>query len=248
MAVGLLDSTSWRIRPLGLLVAVVVLAATMGAPFAADRVATASTTRGVPDLTPEPVAEKPGGRHWSWHPPADVSAMVAAGHGVVVAAADGSLTALDGLDGSHDWSYARPGTRVHALLASADRRTVVAAFASKTDSGNDLVVVLDADTGTARFDRVVPSVLVETGEILVGTKTLTIRDDAYTGYDIQTGDELWHWSAPTGVHEPVPLARASPDGGARRAGVRAFRGTRRARRGDRARTMAPCGRDHWTRR
>ncbi|QYN16577.1 PQQ-binding-like beta-propeller repeat protein [Amycolatopsis sp. DSM 110486] len=205
VAVGLLDSTSWRIRPVGLLVAVAMLATAMGAPFAADRVATASTTRGVPDLTPEPVAEKPGGRQWSWQPPADVSAMVAAGHGVVVAAADGSVTALDGLDGSRDWSYARAGAHVHALLASADRRTVVAAFASKTDSSNDLVVVLDADTGTARFDRVVPSVLVETGEILVGTKTLTIRDDAYAGYDIQTGDELWHWSAPAGCVNPYTL-------------------------------------------
>ncbi|MFF4593768.1 PQQ-binding-like beta-propeller repeat protein [Amycolatopsis sp. NPDC001319] len=205
VAVGLLDSTSWRIRPAGVLVAIVVLAAGVAGPFAADRAATASTTRGVPDLTPEPVAEKPGGRQWSWQPPSDVSAMVAAGHGVVVAAADGSVTALDGLDGSRDWSYARPGARVHALLVSADRRTVVAAFASKTDSSNDLVVVLDAGTGTARFDRVVPSVLVETGEILVGTKTLTVRDDAYTGYDLQTGDERWQWSAPAGCQIPYTL-------------------------------------------
>ncbi|MEV4604432.1 PQQ-binding-like beta-propeller repeat protein [Amycolatopsis sp. NPDC049253] len=199
VAIGLFGSPPWRVRPVG------VLAAGVAAPFAADRAATASTTRGVPDLTPEPVAEKPGGRQWSWQPPADVSAVAAAGHGVVVAAADGSVTALDGLDGSRDWSYARPGAHVHALLASADRRTVVAAFASKTDSSNDLVVVLDADTGTARFDRVVPSVLVETGEILVSTRTLTIRDDAYVGYDIRTGDELWRWSAPAGCRNPYTL-------------------------------------------
>ncbi|WP_326569166.1 PQQ-binding-like beta-propeller repeat protein [Amycolatopsis rhabdoformis] len=205
VAVGLFDSTSWRIRPVGLLVAVVVLGAAVVAPFAADRAATASEARGVPDLTPEPVAERPGDRQWSWQPPADVSKTVAAGHGVVVATIDGSVTALDGLDGSADWSYARPGARVHALLASADRRTVVAAFASKTDSSNDLVVVLDADTGTPRFHRVVPSVLVETGGILVGTKALTIRDDDYAGYDLQSGAELWHWSAPAGCQNPYTL-------------------------------------------
>lgn len=205
VAIGLFDSTSWRIRPVGVLVTLVVLAAAVAAPFAAARVATASTTRGAPDLTPEPVAEKPGARQWSWQPPADVSRIVAAGHGVAVATVDGSVTALDGLDGSADWSYARPGARVHALLAYADRRTVVAAFASKTDSSNDLVVVLDADTGTPRFDRVVPSVLVETGGILAGTRTLTIRDDTYTGYDIGTGDELWRWSAPAGCQNPYTL-------------------------------------------
>ncbi|MEU4674073.1 PQQ-binding-like beta-propeller repeat protein [Amycolatopsis sp. NPDC023774] len=115
------------------------------------------------------------------------------------------MTALDGLDGSRDWSYARPGAHVRVLLASADQRTVVAAFASKTDRSNDLVVVLDADTGTARFGRVVASVLVETGGILVGTRILTIHDDAYVGYDIRTGDELCHWSAPAGCLNPYTL-------------------------------------------
>jgi outer membrane protein assembly factor BamB len=206
VAVGLLDSTTWRVRPVGVVTAVAVLAAAVGAPFVAEQAAMTSEVREAREFAPEPVAERPGGRQWSWQPPADVTEVVAAGHGVVVATADGSVTALDGPDGRREWHYARPGARVRALLASADRRTVVAVFASTVDTSSELLVALDADTGAARFERVVPSVLVQTEQIVVGTKTLTIRDDTYAAYDIETGAERWRWSAPPGCTNPFTLS------------------------------------------
>jgi hypothetical protein len=47
---------------------------------------------------------------------------------------------------------------------------------------------LDADTGSPRFELVVPSVLVETDQVMPGTRMLALRDgETITGYDIGTG-------------------------------------------------------------
>ncbi|GHF62531.1 hypothetical protein GCM10017566_40080 [Amycolatopsis bartoniae] len=205
-AIGLTASTSWRVRPAGVLGVVVVAVAALLAPWGAESAATESETRFIRDLPSDPVTERPGGRQWAWQPPSDVTDVVAASYGVVVATADGRVTALEGSDGRENWHYARLGARVDALLPSADGRSVLAAFASKDDSSSKLLVMLDAESGAARFERVVPSVLVETRQVAVGTKTFTIRGDELVGYDVDDGEELWRWSPPEGCDSPFSLA------------------------------------------
>ncbi|MDU0288398.1 PQQ-binding-like beta-propeller repeat protein [Saccharothrix longispora] len=205
VAVGLLGSTSWRPRPVGVLAAVAVLAAAVASPVVVDRAATRAETRDARDFAPEPVPARPGGRQWSWQPPADVTDVAAAGHGVVVATADGAVTALDGPDGRRQWAYARPGAHVRDVLVSTDGEAVAVAFGSAGDTRSNLLVVLDADTGAERFRRVVPAVLVQTRQVVVTTRTLAIRDDAYTAYDLGTGEERWRWSPPDGCTSPFSL-------------------------------------------
>jgi outer membrane protein assembly factor BamB len=120
-------------------------------------------------------------------------------HGVAVATRDGAVVALNGNDGRVEWRYARPGAPVGSLVASMDRRTVVVSFRSVHDTRAQSVVVLDADTGTPRFEMVVRSVLVETDQVMPGTRMLAVRDhEVITGYDIGDGGARWHWSPPAG--------------------------------------------------
>ncbi|WP_033439838.1 outer membrane protein assembly factor BamB family protein [Saccharothrix sp. NRRL B-16314] len=189
----------WRVRPGGVVAVVVVAVAAVVAPSAADAVIVRSETRDARDFPAEPVAERPAGRQWVWQPPADVVDVVPAGHGVAVASRDGSVVALNGVDGRVEWRYARPGAPVGKLLASMDRRTVLVSYRSLHDTRAQSVVALDADTGSPRFELVVRSVLVETGQLRPGTRMLTMRDgDTITGYDLVTGARQWAWSPPEG--------------------------------------------------
>ncbi|WP_447008226.1 PQQ-binding-like beta-propeller repeat protein [Saccharothrix isguenensis] len=189
----------WGVRPGGVVTVVVVAAAALVAPSAADAVVVRSETREARDFPAEPVAERPGGRQWVWQPPADVVDVVPAGHGVAVASRDGSVVALNGADGRVEWRYARPGAAVGTLVASVDRRTVLVSFRSVRDTRVQAVVVLDADTGSPRFELVVRSVLVETGQVMPGSRVLTVRDgQAITGYDLVTGARRWEWAPPAG--------------------------------------------------
>lgn len=189
----------WRLRPAGAVAAVLVVAAAVLAPAAADAVITRSETRDARDYEPEPVAERPGDRQWAWQPPADVVDVVTVRHGVAVAMRDGAVVALNGDDGRVEWRYARPGAPVGVLLASMDRRTVVVSYRSLHDTRAQQVVVLDADTGTPRFDLVIRSVLVETGQLMPGERVLALRDgELVTGYDVLTGEVRWRWSPPAG--------------------------------------------------
>ncbi|MFJ6673515.1 PQQ-binding-like beta-propeller repeat protein [Actinosynnema sp. NPDC091369] len=189
----------WRVRPAGALAAVVVAVAAWFAPVAAEAVVVRSDPRDARDFAPEPVAERPGGRQWAWQPPADVVDVAPILHGVAVATRDGAVVGLNGTDGRVEWRYARPGAPVGAVVGSVDRRTVVASFRSAHDTRAQSVVVLDADTGTPRFGMVVRSVLVETGQLMPGARTLTVRDgEVVTGYDVISGEPRWRWSPPDG--------------------------------------------------
>lgn len=189
----------WRVRPVGVVAAVVVVVAAVFAPVVAGAVIVRSKTLDSRGFTPEAVVERPGGRQWSWQPAAEVVDVVPSGHGVAVAMHDGSLVALDGTDGWVAWRYARPGARVGAVVATLDRRAVVAAFGSSRNTKAMSVVVLDAETGAPRFELVVRSVLVEVGELMPGTQTLALRDDdVITGYDLVSGEVKWRWSPPAG--------------------------------------------------
>ncbi|KOX24498.1 hypothetical protein ADK67_17985 [Saccharothrix sp. NRRL B-16348] len=192
-------SGGWRVRPVGVLAVVVVAVAAFLAPAGAQAVIVRSETREARDFPPGPLAERPGGRQWAWQPPADVVDVVPALHGVAVATRDGAVVALNGNDGRVEWRYARPGAPVGSLVASIDRRTVVVSFRSLHDTRAQSVVVLDADTGTPRFEMVVRSVLVETDQVMPGAQVLTLRDnEVITGYDIRDGGVRWRWSPPAG--------------------------------------------------
>ncbi|WP_433259844.1 PQQ-binding-like beta-propeller repeat protein [Actinosynnema sp. CS-041913] len=202
---------SWRVRPVGLIAAVIALVATVGAPWAAQAVIVESHTHDVRGLEPPAVAERPTGRQWSWQPSADVVDVVAAGHGVVVATNDGGVVALDGLDGREQWRYTRRGAWIGMLIASLDRRAVVVTFRSALDTRAQLLVALDAGTGSVRFEKVIRSVLAEADDVVPGTRTLALRDgESIAGYDLVTGDERWRWSPPEGCQSPYARAVRGP--------------------------------------
>ncbi|MEU4767511.1 PQQ-binding-like beta-propeller repeat protein [Actinosynnema sp. NPDC023794] len=196
---GRARSDGWRVRPVGVLAVVLVVVAAFLAPAGAQAVIVRSETRDARNFPPEPVVERPGARQWAWQPPTDVVEVVPVLHGVAVATRDGAVVALNGNDGRVEWRYARPGAPVGSLVASMDRRTVVVSFRSLHDTRAQSVVVLDADTGTPRFGMVVRSVLVETGQVMPGTRMLVVRDhEVITGYDLGDGGARWHWSPPAG--------------------------------------------------
>ncbi|CCH31053.1 PQQ-binding-like beta-propeller repeat protein [Actinosynnema sp. NPDC047251] len=207
VAIGVGLSGSWRPRPVGVLAAVVAVAAAVLAPAGADAVIVESVTRDARDFAPPPVAEELTGRQWAWQPPADVVGVVAAGHGVVVGVGGGAVVALDGADGDEQWRYTRHGAFVGTLAASKDGKAVVATFRSRLATRNDLLVVLDADTGAVRFEKVVPAVVAEIEDIAPGTTALALRDrDLITAYDLVTGDEKWRWTPPDGCTSPYARA------------------------------------------
>ncbi|MFT7839237.1 PQQ-binding-like beta-propeller repeat protein [Saccharothrix sp. BKS2] len=199
VAVGVFRSRDWRVRPVGAGLALVVAVVAAGAPAGAEVLVVRSEARDARNSAPEPVAERPGDRQWAWQPSSDVVGVVAAGHGVAVGLREGAVVGLNGPDGREEWRYARPGARVGAVAASMDRRAVVVAFGSTRDTRAQLVVVLDAGTGRVRWQVVLRSVLVEVGELVPGTRTLAVRDrDVVTGYDLDSGEVRWTWTAPAG--------------------------------------------------
>ncbi|MBB5958004.1 hypothetical protein FHS29_004612 [Saccharothrix tamanrassetensis] len=199
VTIGVGVAGSWRVRPVGVVAAVLALAAAVLAPGAAQAVIVDSQPRGAQLVEAPVVVERPTGGQWSWQPPADVVGVVAAGHGVAVATADGSVVALTGDDGRVDWRYTRRGARIGTVSASMDRKAVVVTFRSPFDTRAQLLVALDADTGVVRFEKVVRSVQVDTEGVMPGTRTLALRDgDSVVGYDLVTGDERWRWSPPDG--------------------------------------------------
>jgi hypothetical protein len=80
------------------------------------------------------------------------------------------------------------------LVASVDRKTVVATFGNGRDTRQQLMVVFDADTGGVRFSRLVRGVLAEIDDIVPGTGTVALRDGGVVvGYDLMTGERRWRW-------------------------------------------------------
>ncbi|GAA3862086.1 hypothetical protein GCM10022243_30520 [Saccharothrix violaceirubra] len=162
-----------------------------------------------------PVVERPVTRRWAWESSDPISYVVAAGRGVAVATVEGEVVGLDGVDGRVRWRYARSGGHVLDLTASADERAVVVAFGSPADTTSNLVVVLDAQSGRPRFERVVSGVLVSAGEIVPGKATMALRegtdDHTIVAYDLETGGERWRWHAPTGCTSPYALPARGRD-------------------------------------
>ncbi|XVV00082.1 hypothetical protein ACQPW3_21745 [Actinosynnema sp. CA-248983] len=207
VAVGAAWSGSGRVTPVGVVAAVVAVGVSVVAPVVAEAGVVRSSTREARDFEAAAVVERPGGGQWSWQPGADVVDVVSAGHGVVVALGGGSLVALGGSDGREDWRYGRTGAHVGALVASVDRKTVVATFRTGRDTRRHLMVVFDADTGRVRFERLVRAAVAEVEDIVPGTRTLALREGAQvTGYDLVTGVRRWEWSPAAGCGAPYVKA------------------------------------------
>lgn len=168
---------------------------------------------------PAILAERPGTRTWSWQPPAAVLDVDAAGNGVVVAVADGSVVALDGPTGAVRWQYGRAGSHVRALEATPDRDTVLISFdpGGRYDTDSELLVALDASTGVVRHERLIDGGLTTFGELNPTAHTLTLRERVaddhvrLLGYDIATGDLRWTWEPPPGCGEPRSLIDTGRD-------------------------------------
>lgn len=80
-----------------------------------------------------------------------------------------------GRDGREDWRYARRGAHGGALVASVDRKSVVATFRSWRDTRRHLMVVLDADTGRVRFERLVRAAVAEVEDIVPAARSAARR-------------------------------------------------------------------------
>ncbi|CAL9485783.1 hypothetical protein SUDANB95_03113 [Actinosynnema sp. ALI-1.44] len=196
-----------RVGPVGVVAAVVAVGVVALAPVAAEAAVVRSSPREARGFDAPAVVERPGGGQWAWQPGAAVVGVVSAGHGVVVALADGSVVALSGSDGREDWRYARRGAHVGALVASMDRNAVVATFRTGRDTRRHLMVVFDADTGRVRFERLVRAVTAEVDDIVPGTRTLALPEGAgLTGYDLVTGERRWQWSPSDGCAAPYVRA------------------------------------------
>lgn len=188
----------WRPRPFGVAAVVVVMAAAVLAPTAAEAVVVRSDVREAWDSPPLPPAERLGQRQWTWQPSAKVVNVVAAGHGVAVATTDGFVVGLNGVGGKEEWRYGRPGGLVSALIGSTDGRTVLVVFRLPPEDWRwDLVVALDSDTGAPRFEMVVSKSAIRMDGLTPGSRMLTVRDEnGVTGYDLADGEQRWRWELP----------------------------------------------------
>ncbi|KOX17920.1 hypothetical protein ADK67_37660 [Saccharothrix sp. NRRL B-16348] len=203
VAVGGLSAGSWRVRPLGVLGAVVVVGAAVVAPGVVEAAAVRSEVRGAWAEPPRPVVELAGTKRWKWQPPARLVGVVAAGHGVAVGTEDGAVVGLDGADGRPQWRYARSGALLLSVSASPDRRSVLALFDRDRQPPRRLLVALDADTGTPRFERAMKGRDLDVNLFVGATAVLTADSGGVSADDQGTGEERWRWRQPDGCRASV---------------------------------------------
>ncbi|XVS67883.1 PQQ-binding-like beta-propeller repeat protein [Actinosynnema sp. CA-299493] len=210
VAVGGPAAGSWRVRPLGVLGAAVVVVAAVVAPGAVEAAAVRSEVRGAWTEPPRPVVELAGVKRWEWQPPARLVGVVAAGHGVAVGTEDGAVVGLDGADGRPQWRYARFGALLLSVSASPDGRSVLALFDRGRQPPRRLLVGLDADTGTPRFERAVEGRALGQNLFVGATSVVTADSGGVSADDPGTGEERWRWPRPDGCTASV--AGAGPVG------------------------------------
>jgi outer membrane protein assembly factor BamB len=187
-----------RLSLAGPLVGVLVVASVAGGLFAPRLPVRASEATAV---EPPALAREPGERRWTWRTSEVVRGVVAAGAGVAVAADGGEITALDGASGAVRWRYGRSGAHVRVLESTPDRARVVAAFTPGQGTGAALLVVLDAVTGEVIRESIVADSLTDQ---LVPTNTalLLFEESVIRAADLDTGADLWTWSAPDDCAAP----------------------------------------------
>jgi outer membrane protein assembly factor BamB len=203
-----------------------VVAAVLAVLVAGGAVAAATGVRGArtesvraDPVTPAAVTGRPSGGTWEWRSPSAALDVVAAGAGVVVASTEGAVTALDGPTGAVRWTHVRRGAHVRALVAAPGGGLVLAAFApgGPRDTGAELLVVLDAMTGSVVHERVIDSVLSDVDGLVPTADVLPLRDrrgdDDFgtTATDLRTGRHLWTWSAPPGCRSGYALPASGRD-------------------------------------
>lgn len=167
----------------------------------------------------EPDPDRVQGIAWRWEPAESVADVRAAGVGVVVALDDG-VVALDGGTGAERWEFRRDGAALTGLQVSPDRRTVVLTHGT-TAADSSVLTVLDADTGSRRWEAVVvgaPALLVTDGVVAVDRRIGEEDDDGerirLDAFDLATGRSAWSWESPggcdTSVLYPVSVTTVVP--------------------------------------
>lgn len=187
-----------RLSLAGPLVVVLVVASVAGGLLAPRLPVRASEATAV---EPPALAREPGERRWTWRTSEVVRGVVAAGAGVAVAAAGGELTALDGATGAVRWRHGRSGAHVRALESTPDRTRVVAVFTPGRGTGAALLVVLDAITGAVVRESIVADSLTD-HLMPTNTALLLPEESVIRATDLDTGADLWTWSAPDGCTAP----------------------------------------------
>ncbi len=170
-------------------------------------------------VTPAAITGRPAGGTWEWRAPSAPLDVVSAGAGAVVASTEGEVTALDGRTGVPRWSYVRRGAHVRNLVASPGGALVLVAFApgGPRDIGAELLVVLDAMTGSVVHEQVVDDILTDVDGLVPTADVLPLRerrgDDDFgtTALDLRTGGLLWSWSAPSGCRSGFALPASGRD-------------------------------------
>ncbi|MET1075192.1 MAG: PQQ-binding-like beta-propeller repeat protein, partial [Umezawaea sp.] len=170
-------------------------------------------------VTPAAVVGRPTGGTWEWRAPSAPVDVVAAGAGVVVATAGGEVTALDGRSGTVRWSHVRRGAHVRALVTTPGGGMVLVAFApgGPRDTGAELLVVLDAVTGSVVREQVVDGILSDVDGFAPTAEVLPLRERrgdgefGTTAVDLRTGRQLWTWSAPPGCRSEYVLPASGRD-------------------------------------
>lgn len=198
VAFGGLSAGSWRVRPLGVLGVAAVVGAAVVAPDAVEAAAVRSEVRGAWAEPPRPVVELAATKRWEWQSPARVVGLAAAGHGVAVGTEDGAVVGLDGTDGRPQWRYARSGALLLSVSASPDRRSVLALFDRDQQPPRRLLVGLDADTGTLRFERAMEGRELGKNLFVGATAVVTADSGGVSADDQATGEERWRWWQPDG--------------------------------------------------
>lgn len=200
-----LATPTWRRRwvPAATL-AVAVAALATATPWATARLAVDATTAAPTSAIPA-TPQLPTGIRWSWQPSDRVVGAVRAGPGVVIATADGRLTALDGVTGRARWHYGLWGTRVVGLAATADGTTVLAVHARHANTSDDApqqLVVFDAATGAVHWQRrlgargAFRSSRWNLTPSLHTLPTVDYQAERIAGYDLISGTRRWAWSPP----------------------------------------------------
>lgn len=203
VVVGGISAGSWRVRPLGVLGVVLVVGAAVVVPGAVRAAAVRSDVRGAWAEPPRPVVEVAGVQRWEWRPPARLVGVVAAGHGVAVGTADGAVVGLDGTDGRPQWRYTRSGALLVSVSASADGRSVLALFDRERQPQRRLLVALDADTGTPRFERAMQGRVLDENLFVGATVVVTADSGGVSADDQATGEQRWRWPRPDGCRAGV---------------------------------------------
>ncbi|MEU1786318.1 serine/threonine-protein kinase [Streptomyces sparsogenes] len=132
---------------------------------------------------------KTGRPRWSRDVASYQGRVYPSGDTVLLVAADGTVTAVDGATNERRWRHALPGHAVPAFVSYGDGRTAYA-LSTTGDGSRTLVTAVDTALGTTRWQRSFSGTLTPAG-------TLTARDTDSSPTDSSHADSATTDSSPT---------------------------------------------------